>query len=231
MPRVPVKLVSWDEIVEWSLGLGKVIESSGWTPDMVVAVARGGYVPARLLCDYLGITDLVSLQSQHWVEAAKAAQKAIIRNAYSIEARGLKVLVVDDIVDTGETLALARDFIRAEWKPEDVRTAALQWISPIAKFKPDYYYIEVKDWTWFQYPWTRLEDLTQFIERVFREDERARGGLSEEDLRRVFTEWYGVRPEDFGSYWRLALERLTSKGVLEVIEGRLRLARRPKAQG
>jgi hypoxanthine phosphoribosyltransferase len=231
VPRVPVKLVSWDEIVEWSLGLGKVIESSGWTPDMVVAVARGGYVPARLLCDYLGITDLVSLQSQHWVEAAKAAQKAIIRNAYSIEARGLKVLVVDDIVDTGETLALARDFIRAEWKPEDVRTAALQWISPIAKFKPDYYYIEVKDWTWFQYPWTRLEDLTQFIERVFREDERARGGLSEEDLRRVFTEWYGVRPEDFGSYWRLALERLTSKGVLEVIEGRLRLARRPKAQG
>ncbi|MCG2872579.1 MAG: phosphoribosyltransferase [Acidilobus sp.] len=229
MPRVPVKLVSWDEIVEWSLGLGKVIESSGWTPDMVVAVARGGYVPARLLCDYLGVTDLVSLQSQHWVEAAKAAQKAIIRNAYSIEARGLKVLVVDDIVDTGETLALARDFIRAEWKPEDVRTAALQWISPIAKFKPDYYYIEVKDWTWFQYPWTRLEDLTQFIERIFREDERARGGLSEEDLRRVFTEWYGVRPEDFGSYWRLALERLTSKGVLEVVEGRLRLARRPKA--
>lgn len=229
MPRVPVKLVSWDEIVEWSLGLGKVIESSGWTPDMVVAVARGGYVPARLLCDYLGVTDLMSLQSQHWVEAAKAAQKAIIRNAYSIEARGLKVLVVDDIVDTGETLALARDFIRAEWKPEDVRTAALQWISPIAKFKPDYYYIEVKEWTWFQYPWTRLEDLTQFIERIFREDERARGGLSEEDLRRVFTEWYGVRPEDFGSYWRLALERLTSKGILEVVEGRLRLARRPKA--
>ncbi|MCI4460141.1 MAG: phosphoribosyltransferase [Acidilobus sp.] len=229
MPRVPVKLVSWDEIVEWSLGLGKVIESSGWTPDMVVAVARGGYVPARLLCDYLGVTDLMSLQSQHWVEAAKAAQKAIIRNAYSIEARGLKVLVVDDIVDTGETLALARNFIRAEWKPEDVRTAALQWISPIAKFKPDYYYIEVKEWTWFQYPWTRLEDLTQFIERIFREDERARGGLSEEDLRRVFTEWYGVRPEDFGSYWRLALERLTSKGILEVVEGRLRLARRPKA--
>jgi len=56
VPRVPVKLVSWDEIVEWSLGLGKVIESSGWTPDMVVAVARGGYVPARLLCDYLSRT-------------------------------------------------------------------------------------------------------------------------------------------------------------------------------
>jgi len=219
VPRVPTKIVSWDEVVEWSIGLGKRIESSGWIPDMVVAVARGGDVPARLLCDYLGITDLVSLQSQHWVEAARMAQKAIIRNPYSVEAKGLKVLVVDDIVDTGETLALAKDFIASEWKPEEVRTAALQWISPVAKFKPDYYYLEVKDWAWFQYPWTRLEDLTQFIERIFREDERAKGGLSEDRLKSLFIEWYGVKPEDFGSYWRLAIDRLTSKRVLEVKDG------------
>ncbi|MGC9209979.1 MAG: phosphoribosyltransferase [Acidilobus sp.] len=227
MPRVPTKIVSWDEVVEWSIGLGKRIESSGWMPDMVVAVARGGYVPARLLCDYLGITDLVSLQSQHWVEAARMAQKAIIRNPYSIEAKGLKVLVVDDIVDTGETLALARDFIRAEWKPEEVRTAALQWISPVAKFKPDYYYIEVKDWVWFQYPWTRLEDLTQFIGRIFKEDERAKDGLSEDELKKLFVEWYGVAPEDFGLYWRLAIEKLVEKGTLETKDGKLKLARAP----
>ncbi len=223
MPRVPTKIVSWDEVVDWSIGLGKRIEGSGWIPDMVVAVARGGYVPARLICDYLGITDLVSVQSQHWVEAAKAAQKAIIRNAYTIDAKGLKVLVIDDIVDTGETLVLARDFIRSEWKPEEVKTAALQWISPVAKFRPDYYYIEVKEWVWFQYPWTRLEDLTQFIVRVFREDERSRQGLTEEDLKKAFTDWYGVSSDDFGPYWKLALERLIEKGDLEIREGRLRL--------
>jgi hypoxanthine phosphoribosyltransferase len=71
---VPVKLVDWKDIVEWSKGLSEKIRSSGWSPDVVVAVSRGGFVPARLICDFLDISDLLSIQSQHWVEAAKAAE-------------------------------------------------------------------------------------------------------------------------------------------------------------
>jgi len=220
LPRVPVRLVSWDEIVEWSRGLAEKIRSSGYQPDMIVAVARGGYVPARLLCDFLEVTDLLSVQSQHWVEAARAAEKAILKYPYKVDAAGKKVLLVDDIVDTGETLSLAREFIEKEWRPQEVRIAVLQWISPVAKFKPDYYHLEVRDWTWFQYPWTRLEDTMQFITRIFREDERARGRpVGEEELARLFEEWYGVKPEELGDYWRLALERLVEKGVLERAAG------------
>ncbi len=216
MARVPVKLVSWEEIVEWSRGLAEAIRRDGYKPDLVVAVSRGGFVPARLLCDFLDVTDLLSVQSQHWVEAARAAERAILRHPYKIDAGGMRVLVVDDIVDTGETLRLARDFVEREWGPREVRTAALQWISTVAKFKPDYYYLEVREWTWFQYPWTRLEDSMQFIARIFREDERVRGRwVPEEELRALFREWYGVDPGDLGFYWRLALERLAEKGVLE----------------
>ncbi|MCE4608806.1 MAG: phosphoribosyltransferase [Desulfurococcales archaeon] len=214
MVKVPVKIVSWDEIVEWTKGLSRKIKDSGWTPDVVVAVARGGYVPARLLCDFLDITDLLSVQSQHWTEAAKAAEKAILKYPYKVDMEGKKVLVVDDIVDTGETLLLARDYIQKEWKPAEVKVAALQWISPVAKFEPDYYHIEVKDWTWFQYPWTRLEDLQQFIVRILREDERFknRDEASLTELVEAFVEWYGVEPEDFGDYWDLAISRLREKG-------------------
>jgi len=225
-PRVPVRLVGWDEIVEWSRGLASRILESGWRPDLIVAVARGGFVPARLLCDFLDATDLLSVQSQHWVEAAKAAERAILRYPYKVDAGGKRVLLVDDIVDTGETLELARRFIEREWGPGEVRTAALQWISSVAKIKPDYYYLEVKEWVWFQYPWTRLEDLQQFIVRIFREDERARGGLSGEELESLFREWYGVEPGDFGEYWGLALERLLSKGLLARSGGKLVLAKR-----
>ena len=226
-PKVPVKIVDWSEIVEWSRGLAARILESGWRPDLVVAVARGGFVPARLLCDFLDITDLLSVQSQHWVEAARAAEKAILKYPYKVDASGRNVLVVDDIVDTGETLALARRFIEREWGPREVRTAALQWISSVAKFKPDYYYIEVRDWTWFQYPWTRLEDLQQFIARIFREDERAKGRvLGEDELEALFREWYGVAPADFGDYWKLALDRLVEKGVLERVNGGLKLLKR-----
>jgi len=224
-PRVPVRLVSWDDVVEWSRGLARRVEESGWRPDLVVAVARGGFVPARLLCDFLDVTNLLSVQSQHWVEAARAAERAILKFPYTVDASGLNVLVVDDIVDTGETLALARDFIAREWKPREVRIAALQWISSVAKVRPDYYYLEVREWVWFQYPWTRLEDLQQFILRVLREDEKLAGRVvGEEELRSVFVEWYGVRPEDFGWYWGEALERLVRRGDLERTPQGYRLA-------
>ena len=226
MPRVPVKLVSWEEVVEWARGLSEKIKGDGYKPDLVVAVARGGFVPARLVCDFLDVTDLLSVQSQHWVEAARAAEKAILRHPYKIDAAGLRVLVVDDIVDTGETLRLARDFIEREWRPAEVRTAALQWISTVAKYKPDYYHMEVREWVWFQYPWTRLEDTTQFILRIFREDERARGRpLTEEELKNLFREWYGLDPAELGDYWQLALRHLEEKGLLARHDGAYKLAK------
>ncbi len=214
-PKVPVKIVTWEEIVEWSRGLAEVIEKSGWKPDVIIAVARGGYVPARLLCDFLDVTDLLSVQSQHWVEAAKAAEKAILKFPYKLDLSDLKALIVDDIVDTGDTLILARDFVSKEWRPKELKIAALQWISPVAKIKPDYYYLEVKEWIWFQYPWTRLEDTMQFITRIFREDPRTKGrALSIDEIKSLFMEWYGIKPEDLGFYWDLALRRLVEKGVL-----------------
>ncbi len=219
LARVPVKLVTWGEIVDWSRGLAKRIEESGWVPDIVVAVSRGGFVPARLICDFLDINDLLAVQSQHWVEAARAAERAILKYPYVVDASGKRVLIVDDIVDTGDTLDLAKTFVEREWKPLDVKTAALQWISPVAKFKPDYYYIEVKDWTWFQYPWTRLEDVSQFIMRIFREDERAKEVVSEEFLRDLFKEWFGIEPSQFGFYWSEALGKLISKGYLSKEKG------------
>jgi hypoxanthine phosphoribosyltransferase len=223
--KVRVKLVSWEEIVDWNMRLAKIIEDSGWKPDVIVAIARGGYVPARLLCDFLDITDLISVQSQHWVEAAIVAERAILRYPYKLDMSDKRVLIVDDIVDTGESLILAREYILREWRPKELRIAAMQWISPVAKIKPDYYLIEVKEWVWFQYPWTRLEDISQFMARIYREDERAKGAeLSEEELKNLFIEWYGIHPAELGEYWRLALERLVKKGVLKKTEKGYRVA-------
>ncbi|GBF08736.1 purine phosphoribosyltransferase [Aeropyrum pernix] len=227
MARVPVKLVDWGDIVEWSLGLSNLIRESGYEPDVVIAVSRGGFVPARLLCDFLDVTNLLSIQSQHWVEAARMAEKAILKFPYRVDLSGLKALLVDDIVDTGDTLLLAKEFIEKEWKPGELRVAALQWISSVAKFKPDYYYMEVSEWAWFQYPWTRLEDTMQFITRLFREHEDLRGkAVTAEKLEEAFKEFYGIEPGSLGFYWKLALERLVEKGVLERVDGGYKLSDR-----
>ncbi|ADV65360.1 phosphoribosyltransferase [Desulfurococcus mucosus] len=215
MPRVKTHLVTWDEVVDWSRNLARLVRESGFRPDLVVAVSRGGFVPARLVCDFLGVENLASIQSQHWTEAAKAGERAILKYPYRLDASGLNVLVVDDIVDTGETLRLARDYVRDNWGPREVKTAALQWISPVAKYRPDYYYLEVKEWVWFQYPWTRLEDTYQFIKRMmseaYRETGRREWGFSE--VVEGFREWYGI---DVGeAYYREALRVLVEKGVVD----------------
>lgn len=220
MVRVKTKLVTWEEIVDWSMHLAEIIRNDGYIPDIVVAVARGGFVPARLICDFLGVENLLSIQSQHWTEAAKMEEKAILRFPYKVNAEELKVLVVDDIVDTGETLKLARDYIRDNWNPRDVRTAALQWISPVAKFKPDYYYIEVKEWTWFQYPWTRLEDTYQFIKRMMTETYKETGKRewTYSEIVEGFKQWYGIDVGDV--YYTRALRVLIEKRIIEHDEAR-----------
>ncbi|MEM1611339.1 MAG: phosphoribosyltransferase, partial [Sulfolobales archaeon] len=173
----------------------------------------GGYVPARLLCDFLGVENLLSIQSQHWTEAAKAEEKAVLRFPYIVDMSGKKVLLVDDIVDTGDTVMLAEKFIRENWNPLEVKIAVLQWISPIAKIKPDFYYIEVKEWVWFQYPWTRLEDVTSFIKRMIHEE--AKSGKSVwtfEDIVNSFREWYGIDVDRY--FYEDALENLVERGFL-----------------
>jgi hypoxanthine phosphoribosyltransferase len=183
-----------------------------------VAIARGGYVPARLLCDFLGVENLLSLQSQHWTEAAKVAEKALIKFKYVVDLSGMKVLIVDDIVDTGESLILARDFIKNEWRPEEVKIATLQWISPVAKLKPDYYLIEVKEWVWFQYPWTRLEDTTQFIKRMLSEEGVNKKEWTLDEIISKFKEYYGI---DVGlEYYKDALEMLQSINFLTFMNGK-----------
>ncbi len=223
MPRVPVKIVTWEEIVEWSWGLAKKIKESGYRPDIIVGIARGGLVPARLLCDFLGVENFLSIQSQHWTEAAKVSEKALIKFEYVVDLSGMKVLLVDDIVDTGDSMILAKNFIESRWRPAELKTAALQWISPVAKIKPDFYFVEVREWVWFQYPWTRLEDVTQFLKRMVETEARESGKKewSYDELVAKFYEWYGVEVSQIGEkYFKEAIEILKERNILEEKNGK-----------
>ena len=211
MPKVPVKVVEWGDVVDWVGRLADRIVSSGWVPDVIVAIARGGYVPARLLADFLGVNDLVSLQVVHWPSAAQVAEKAYIKHELRSDLSGKRVLVVDDIVDTGDSIILAVDHVKKCCSPGEVKSAAMQVIASVTKVWPDYYAIEVRDWVWFQYPWTALEDVTNFIERIVRETGRRVWTLNE--LVRAMIEWYGEELVDKRfSYIRRAIDRMIAVG-------------------
>lgn len=214
MVKVNTKLVKWEEVVDWCRRLAELIEVSNFKPDLIVAIARGGYVPARLLCDFLDSHDLVSIQVLHWGKAAEITAIAHVKYPYDLDLTGKRVLLVDDIVDTGDSIIVARDYILSRWRPAELKVAAMQWISPVAKIKPDFYVEDVREWIWYQYPWTRAEDTTNFFEKIL--TEKAKEGKvvwTRDELIGEFKEWYGI---DVGeAYYELAIERLKRGGKLE----------------
>ncbi len=218
MVKVRTKLVTWDDVVKWCKELAKIIRESGYKPDIIVAIARGGYAPARLLCDLLDIHDLVSIQVLHWGRAAEITAKAHVKYPLEVDLSGKRVLLVDDICDTGESIIVAKQYILEKCKPKELKVAVMQWISPVAKIKPDFYVEDVKEWIWYQYPWCRTEDTTNFIEKIIKEtyEKEKKEEWTFEEIVEKFKEWYGIEVDR--DYYEIALNRLVELGLLEKVE-------------
>lgn len=188
MPKIPVKVVTWDEVVEWSTRLAEIIKEDKYQPDVIIAIARGGLVPARIVADVLGVMDVLSIKVEHWVETASHTPQAKVKYAYKLDLSGKKTLIVDDITDTGDSVELAKKYVSENFSPGVIKTATMQYIKPVAKVKPDYVASIVEDWTWFMYPWNYWEDEINLVRKLMNE------GVKTEELEKKFLESYGVKP-------------------------------------
>ncbi|MBX8631965.1 MAG: phosphoribosyltransferase [Thermoplasmata archaeon] len=166
---VPARLVEWKDIAAWCSTLGEKIVSSDFRPDVIVGMARGGWVPSRILCDELVVRGLISVKTQHWGITATRDGRAVLSSNISEDISGCRVLVVDDITDTGESIKLAFDHVRSQGALE-TRTATMLHINH-SNFVPDYYAEEISSdrWTWFVFPWNYYEDMAKFITDIVSE--------------------------------------------------------------
>ena len=157
--EIKCKVVTWSEIDRWAEQVSGKITESGYKPDVVVGLSRGGWVPARILCDQLVCKNLFSIKVEHWGITAQTDMKAKLVQELVVDIKGKKILLVDDITDTGDSLDLSIAHVRSKG-PADVRCATLLHISH-SKVVPDFYGAEVRkeNWRWFIFPWNFKEDL------------------------------------------------------------------------
>jgi uncharacterized protein len=170
------RLASWADLDRWTSALAAKVRAAGRVPQVVVGLTRGGWVPARLVADQLGVKRLLALQTAHWGVTATKDGHAALTEELSGSVEDIPVLVVDDITDTGESLALAVDHIRTEGQPSRLETAACLHITH-SKFTPDYYAEEVPadKWVWVVFPWTYWEDLRALSTQALPEGKDAAG--------------------------------------------------------
>lgn len=185
----PCDLVSWERSYTLAEALSREIKASGYLPDLVIAIGRGGYVPARVVCDFLLHDLLTSMKVEHWGVAAHRKDQAEVRFPLAVDVRGLKVLIVDDITDTGDTLQISVDYVEG-LGTEEIRTGVLQH-KTTSRFQPDYYAELITDWKWVIYPWAAHEDLVGFAERIL-----SAGSLSAFDLRAELKKRYRIDAEE-----------------------------------
>ncbi len=130
------------------------IIKSGYQPDVLIGISKGGVVIASLMSDMLGIpTDLMQLS--HW-GFGKARDNVIIKYRPTIDVKDLRVLLIDDVSDTGQTLNTAREAL-VRLGARDVKTAVLDYKAISSKYIPDYYAYKWVNWVYIIYPWESFE--------------------------------------------------------------------------
>ncbi|MFH1448296.1 MAG: phosphoribosyltransferase [Candidatus Micrarchaeota archaeon] len=145
--------LTWGRIEELCEELARQVRDSGFKPDVLVGVARGGWIPTRIISDILKVYKVASIGVVFYTSVGKTLEKPKLTQELNVDIRGKRVLLVDDVSDSGESLLLAKQKVEA-LSPSELKTATLHY-KPRSKIKPDFFIKETEEW--LVYPWERRE--------------------------------------------------------------------------
>ncbi len=155
-------VTNWDYLDKLCRKVAEQIVEDGFNPEAIVAIARGGWFVGTILCDILGLDELVSLSMKHYVGHDRKELRVGELKLERVES----VLIVDDLVNTGKSMMKARELVERDVK--DVRTASLLVISR-SRFIPNYFGEYLEGFSWVIFPWNIVEDLSSMVKTVMRE--------------------------------------------------------------
>ncbi len=152
---------TWNQIYDMLLDLANKIQGDGYKPDVIIGIARGGLVPARILSDFLETPELAIIQIEYYVSIAQTRQEPILKRSLHTQITDKKALLVDDVSDTGKSLQLAKNHLQQQGAKE-IKTATL-YAKPETITKPDY--CEKQTSHWIVFPWDAKETVRKIIQK------------------------------------------------------------------
>ncbi len=144
------------------LRLANRIRKSGYAPDVIVGVSRGGWPPARIMSDLLENQNLANMKVVFYKDIGVRNHAPVITQPVTAEVAGKRVLVVDDVSDSGLSLRTVCRHLK-EKKARDVKVCTI-YLKPHSVFTPDFYSRKTSRWVIF--PWERLETLRLLLRKL-----------------------------------------------------------------
>jgi hypothetical protein len=142
--------ISWNEAAALCKELSEKIEGEF---DMFVGISRGGLVPLRILSDIKGKREIGIIGMGLYQGIGKHSGFPVITQELTQDISGKKILLIDDVADTGKSLVAAKDYLKRKGAKE-VKIATLHR-KPSTQIEPDFV-VGTTD-KWVVYPWERFE--------------------------------------------------------------------------
>lgn len=143
--------MTWDDLGAGARALAETAHQDGFVPDVILAVSRGGLLPAGALAYALGVKNTFTMNVEFYtgIDARLDAPMLLPPVPDPVDLRAAKVLVVDDVADTGATLALIKEFCRSE--VAETR-CAVYYEKPSSTVRCEYVWRRTDRWITF--PWS-----------------------------------------------------------------------------
>ncbi|KKR33140.1 MAG: Phosphoribosyltransferase [Candidatus Gottesmanbacteria bacterium GW2011_GWC2_39_8] len=150
---------SWKQIEEIVAKLSDKIKSSGFKPDYMIGITTGGLIPLALLSKELNIKNILTASAL--TLGSGKEKKVSVTYLPEINLAGKKVLVVDEIAETGLSLKRIKEAIAEKYNVSEIRTATLGVNKDHSSFWPDYYEI-IEEGDWVKFPWEK-EKFSKYV--------------------------------------------------------------------
>lgn len=156
-PKDPVSYIvpSWEDLDAICVDLAEKITASGQKFDRVVALARGAWPFAKALVDLLEIPEVASIGVRFYDGINHRLDKPRIYQELPVTVKGERVLLFDDVADTGGSLIFTKDHLKQQGVTAVV-TATL-FYKPQSRFLPDFFGEETT--AWIIYPFEKREGM------------------------------------------------------------------------
>ena len=151
------EVLTWQGFGDATRELAQTVVDDGFEPDLVVAVARGGLPIGGAISYALGTKGVGTLNVEFYTGIDERLPAPVVLPPLldTESMRGMKVLVADDVADTGETLALVKSLM--EQYAAEVRTVVL-YAKSRSIIDPDYVWKRTD--MWITFPWSALPPVT-----------------------------------------------------------------------
>jgi hypoxanthine phosphoribosyltransferase len=152
------EVLSWPSFGDASRELAQLVSDSEYRPGIILGIARGGLIPAAAIAYALDVKNVFMMSVEFYTGVDERLDFPVMLPPLlnAVDIAGSRVLVIDDVADTGGTLKLVKDFCLEH--VTEVRCAVL-YEKPRSAVKCEYVWRRTDRWV--NFPWSSQPPVLQ----------------------------------------------------------------------